>query len=316
LIRIGFHIAFWFIFSNATAQTLRSFALPNAIQIGEPFELVFELALTSEKDSIVFVPKKLVFPGKIADGPTDIAAGGLNYELEILSDFTDTIVNKNGVFTWVGTYHLTAWDSAWVIIPQERILVNDSTFYFNPVLIEVTSPIADPSKDIYDIHEEFSVLDDETLFSKWYWWLLLAIPLIGLLIFYIFRKNKGQVKAPVQISLRDRIIGEINALEESQLYKEDLKEYYFELSIIVRRFLGEQFQLRLMERTTSEISLLLRSHKITPDTIEVIEMLLTQSDMVKFAKSQPPISEVFRITNQARQIVDEVASLDFNLSEE
>jgi len=135
--------------------------------------------------------------------------------------------------------------------------------------------------------------------------------------FVIWKRLKGRPRGrlEIEIPLRDRIINEINALEKSKGYETDLKEYYFQLSVIVRNFLSEHYSLRLLEYTTSEVRGVLTQYKISADTIDVIEKLLNQSDMVKFAKSQPPLNEVFMITNEARQIVDEVASLNLTSNE-
>ena len=253
---------------------------------------------------------------KATDENTAIALN-IEYELELLRPFEDTQFVLDNRYFWKGSYTFTGWDSAFVVIPPERVVLNDSIFYFPAALIQVMSPIADPTKDIYDINEEFSSIEPDSFslkafISQNWWWLSLLL----IVIFYgswRWIKRKPKEKVVVQISLRDRIISEINALEKAKGYETNLKEYYFELSVIVRKFLSEHYKLRLMEYTTSEVRGVLRQRKISSDTIDVIEKLLNQSDMVKFAKSEPPLNEVFMVTNEARQIVDEVASL--NLSE-
>lgn len=306
------YIVFCFVLFPAVAQVLNSAVSAAQIQIGEPFQLSYQVSFSDTSGSIVYVPKKQVFTAKESDGKS-FGAGGSNYDLELLSDFYDSLTRLNGRKTWTGIYQLTAWDSAWVIIPPEMIVINDSTYYFEPVLLEVLSPKADPSKGLFDIREEFTEFEADASAHKWWWFGLGALVFFLVAGFLLFRKKARPQQKVVFVSLRDRIIQEIDTLENSKLYERDLKEYYFELSIIIRKFLGAHFQLRLMERTTGEIATLLLSHKIAPDTIQVIEKLLTQSDMVKFAKSEPPVSDVILITNQARQIIDEVAELNLRI---
>jgi len=105
---------------------------------------------------------------------------------------------------------------------------------------------------------------------------------------------------------------EIDELEKSKSYEQNLKEYYFDLSIIVRKFFSAHFKERMLDKTSSEIELLLSKKGLEHSTVEVVHKILNQSDLVKFAKSEPPVSDVFVITNDARRVVVEIASLQLN----
>jgi len=312
--QFAIHIIFLLLAGFAIGQKLETQLDKQTAQIGEPFRVTYSISSPVSLDTSLYDVRTGTMPAKSSGGSSD-AVLNVPYELEVLALFEDTSYTDGNQFIWKGTYTLTGWDSAYVIIPPERILLGDSTYYFPAAMIQITSPVADPTKDIYDINEEFTEVEGETtLFSfllKHGWWILLV--LIGLSYFiwkkYIHKSKGNQEK---EISLRDRIIQEINALESGKSYESNLKEYYFELSVIVRKFLSEHYQLRLMEYTTSEIRGVLMQYKIATDTIDVIEKLLNQSDMVKFAQSKPSTQEVFRITNEARQIVDEVAALNLS----
>lgn len=318
MMRFSLHIVFGLLSFGVFSQSLKTELDKESIQIGEPFTVSFLVSSIDPFDSVFYESKRSVFTAKSTDENTDIALN-IEYELELLRPFQDTQFVHDNRYFWKGSYVLTGWDSAYVVLPPERIVLNDSTFYFPAAMIQVVSPIADPTKDIYDINEEFTEIAPEkfslkAFLSKHWWWLSI---LLIILIFMSWKllKNKSKEKFVAPVPLRDRIINEINALEKSKGYETDLKEYYFQLSVIVRKFLSEHYQLRLMEYTTSEVRGVLKQRKISNDTIDVIEKLLNQSDMVKFAKSEPPLNEVFMVTNEARQIVDEVASLNLNENE-
>ena len=318
MIRFTLYIVFGLIGFGACAQTLITEVDKEFIQIGEPFTVSFIISNSTPFDTVFYESKRSVFKGKSTDENTDIALN-VEYDLELLEPFEDTQFVQNDKYFWKGSYTLTGWDSAYVVLPPERIVVNDSTFYFPATMIQVISPVADPTQDIYDINEEFTAIESDGFSWKSFllthgWWIAILL-ILAFLFFWKRFKNKSAVKPIAEVSLRDRIIAEINALEKSKTYETDLKEYYFQLSVIVRKFLSEHYQLRLMEYTTSQVRGVLRQYKISSDTIDVIERLLNQSDMVKFAKSEPPLNEVFVITNEARQIVDEVASLNLKADE-
>jgi hypothetical protein len=316
--RIVLYIVFGLLSFGLFSQSLKTELDQESIQIGEPFTVSFIVSSVDPFDSIFYESMRTVFLAKSTDENTDIALN-IEYELELLRPFEDTQFVHDNLYFWKGSYTLTGWDSAFVVLPPERIVINDSTFYFPVAMIQIISPIADPTKDIYDINEEFTDIESDefslkAFLSKHWWWLIIILIIISIFS-WKWIKNKPKEKIVAPISLRDRIIKEINALEKSKGYETDLKEYYFQLSVIVRKFLSEHYQLRLMEYTTSEIRGVLKQRKISSDTIDVIEKLLNQSDMVKFAKSEPPLNEVFMVTNEARQIVDEVASLNLKENE-
>lgn len=318
MIRFAIHIVFLFVSIGVFSQSLKTELNKESILIGEPFTVSLFVSSIYPFDRVFYASKRSVFIAKSTDENTDVALN-IEYELELLKPFEDTQFVQDNRYFWKGSYTLTGWDSAFVVLPPERIVINDSTFYFPAAMIQVISPIADPTKDIYDINVEFTEIESDEFSIKAFllkhgWWLIIILAIIA---FFSWKwiKNKPKEKIVAPISLRDRIIIEINALEESKGYETDLKEYYFQLSVIVRKFLSEHYQLRLMEYTTSEVRGILKQYKIVSDTIDVIEKLLNQSDMVKFAKSEPLLNEVFMVTNEARQIVDEVASLNLNDNE-
>ena len=94
----------------------------------------------------------------------------------------------------------------------------------------------------------------------------------------------------------DRAKLALKKLEESDYLKQDaLKEYYSELTQIVRKYLDEKVYDHSMESTTDQLISRLRLLKdgnqidLSKDTIKNIESILKRADLVKFAKSKPDI---------------------------
>ncbi|HAW81051.1 MAG TPA: hypothetical protein DCX27_15870 [Balneola sp.] len=74
--------------------------------------------------------------------------------------------------------------------------------------------------------------------------------------------------------------------------------------------------MRMLDKTTGEIEHLLATKGLEKSTIKLVTMILTKSDMVKFARSAPPVSEVFAVTNEARRVVNEIADLELITEDE
>ncbi len=85
-----------------------------------------------------------------------------------------------------------------------------------------------------------------------------------------------------------------------------IKEYYIELSDIVRRYIEDRFLLRAPEMTTQEF---LFSLKTSPDLKaeyqELLTTFLTSCDMVKFAKYVSNPKEIDESFKFAKRFIDE-----------
>lgn len=295
------------------AQILNTQPSKPYINIGERVVITFSILSSEPLDSIAYLPENGVFHAK-SSASGDTTSISTPYELEIMRSFSDTLYQENGDHIWKGTYEVTGWDSAFVVIPPEQVVVNDSVMYFPAALIEVATPKADPSKPIRDINEEFTEVEKVEgimdFLKKNALWIVIILLVIIVAVILIYFSRKGKERK--QLSLREITLKEIDELEKSKSYENDLKEYYFDLSLIVRRFFSKHYGERMLDKTSSEIEELLAKKGLETSTIEVVRRILNQSDLVKFAKSEPPISDVFVVTNDARRVVNEIAALEIN----
>lgn len=292
----------------------------DVISIGEPFELTLTVKSKKELDSLQydFSKNQLLAKSSNANG---ISISNDAYPLDILESFKDSLYKNNDFFVWQGTYRLTGWDSAYVIIADQHFTLFDSTYYFQPLLIEVNSPAADPTKDIYDIKEyESKIAPPElaiiTFIKNNSWWILIiSVVITSIIVLQIFKTKKVRnEEVKVVLGPKEEALEAIKKLHQSKLIEDNLKEYYFQLSLIIRAFLTRHFMENYRDKTTREIELKLLHQELNEDTIKTCIMLLSQSDMVKFAKSKPSEADILRTTNKAKQIIVEIADIDLNLS--
>ncbi|PKR81437.1 hypothetical protein CW751_05115 [Brumimicrobium salinarum] len=288
-------------------QELKMTIETEEVLIGEPFSIHYSVISEEKIDSLIFFDQEDTFSAKISDDQKSDQVSS-TYDLEILTAFTDTNYQSNGRYVWRGTYEVTGWDSAYVIIPPELIYIEDSMYVFPAGLVHITSPTLDPNHPLYDINESFTELpQDKFLFLKSYWFFALILALIIALVFIYFKRKP---KKEQRISLRAEFLGKIDRLEKSKSFETNLKEYYYDLSIILRRFFAAHLQEQILDKTTGEIEVILTKYGLDQEKVLLTRKLLTQSDMVKFARSTPSIEEVKNVTNYARKIVNEIADLE------
>ncbi len=310
-------LVFTMVMFTVFGQRIQTHVDKEQVQIGEPFTLTYSVQTKHAIDSIRYDHYNHVFPGKM-----NVSADTLGitkpYEIEIMEQFSDTTYTANDSTVWKGKYRLVAWDSAYVVLPPERVYLNDSLYYFPAQLVAVSSPNADPGKPLRDIHEAFTEVPETAsgllvFLNKHWWWMALVVIAVIIIIIVRFRKRKKDVIQP--ISLRHEFIQKIDKLEASKQYEEDLKEYYYDLSLLLRRFFARHYKERVLDKTSREVELLLAQKKVERETIQVVSKILNQSDMVKFARSTPPVSDVFVITEEARRVINEIADLDLDQNE-
>jgi len=83
------------------------------------------------------------------------------------------------------------------------------------------------------------------------------------------------------------------------------KEHFTELSLIIRRFLNEEFNNRFEGKTSFEIQMILRKEHFSSKQLNDLGLILNVSDMVKFAKSSVEEEGIQAIYLKAVEFVNE-----------
>jgi hypothetical protein len=304
------YIIIWGAFS-AFSQRLETYIDKDSIEVGEPLRLIFSIEQDHPIDTFSMEKFRNVFPAREMTYNEEGEKLTAKHDLEIFDSAIDTFYQENDFFYFKRLYTLSGWDSALVIIPPQQISFPDSNLLFPPVMFEVTMPRADPSIEIYDIAELFTDLDEDkeswtSFLLKWGW-----IPLLLVIVFvFLLIKSKKKKVVVEEKSLRERMLEVIDQLLKSELYEKDLKGYYVELSLLLRQFLSENYNMSFTDKTTKEIMQILNGVGVKFDTRKEIDLILNQSDLVKYAKSKPPIADVFIITEKAKTIIEELAPIE------
>ncbi len=300
------------------SQELSSSVSKSQVKIGEPVELKLKVKI-EKNTSLSFEPFTNEIPAARRKKESQVNENKIS--VEITSDFKDTTINNGDKTTWIGNYSLVVWDTGKIVLPAQKILINDSTYFFNESIINVKSETIGIQDELFDIEEGFSDVPDKLSFLQLlikYWYVTLGVLLlvIGLILFLIKKKKSTSIKLQKVMSLKDRTLFLINALDDRKLWLDDkLKEHYTELTHIMRSYLSSRYKLNLLERTTFETRALLLQQGLAKDTVETFMTILRQADMVKFANSTSDELNIKKISMLARQIVAETSPLEIENEE-
>ena len=200
------------------------------------------------------------------------------------------------------TYHLSQelvysiYDSGMYYLPQIRIpykKLRDTTTYFafsDSVLFTVQTIQVHTTSNIKPIKE---VIEVKVINYTWIFIVCGLLLLIGIavVIYFVFYKNKIQIaikEKVITISYYDKTIQLLKELEAKKLWqKDDLKEYYSELTEIIRAYMEKRFGINALESTSDEILTQLNNVDTSAEQIEHIRFILELADLAKFAKSRP-----------------------------
>lgn len=133
------------------------------------------------------------------------------------------------------------------------------------------------------------------------------VALIVLVIIYFLRNKKVAVPKPAgpQLSLQDHVLQLLAALDAKQLWqKGQVKQYYIDLTDIVRNYIEARFSTPALELTTDELLYKVQLHKELQPYYSLLRSVLYTADLAKFAKAEPTPMEHTDSMEKARQFVN------------
>lgn len=228
--------------------------------------------------------------------------------IEVVESFKiDTLKNR-----LIKKYALTSFDSGRYVLPAQTVLIRNKKFLTNSFIIDVATiqvdTIQQPMHPIKDIKNEPYTFDD---FKKYLWWLLAILLLVAVILYFVLRKKPTPEEVIARIPPFELAKKRLQELDSKQLWQQNrIKQYYVELTDIVRTFIEREMNIPALESTTDElletISDFNESSKldIPKETILKLKKLLQEADLVKFAKSKPLSNEIELHRNQAENIID------------
>jgi len=204
-------------------------------------------------------------------------------------------------------YYLTSYEDTTFIIPSIRIryIANNETKEIDTkrLYIRFYSTNPDLSQDIRDIKNVVEIKTNYLLN------LIIIIIISGIIIggYKYYKKYKS---AQIQIEEKKYTPYEWAKIRLKRLYEKDLvaqekvKEYCFEITEILREYIGKIYNVNALDMTKEELLDYLRKRKI--NYMNEIKEYLYNTDMIKFAKYKPTHQEIDEITKTTENLIEEI----------
>lgn len=305
--RIGMLMFFYFVSILVHGQKFSAALSDDFILIGEPctINLKFESKKSFEAPQLLTNLENLIALKTVESMDSIFNA---MIDVEVLSIGQDSVYKDEENFIWSKSLVVTAWDSMSLIMPPFELQVLDSVFDTAPLLLNITFPEKLEDVEAYDIFEVFSEVEpdfDFWSFIKSYGWIFLIITVALVLLFLKMKNNKN--KEIIQLTPKEKAFLALDELEGKGLFKSNMKEHYFELSIILRKFLSQAYHVKLLEATTEEVNSVLKNNKELALHLNEISEMLDLSDLVKFAKSEPSPEKVKSSIKEVKELVEKLS---------
>jgi len=273
--------------------------------------------VTSEVDTtFIKIGDQLKFKVIVEVDSTDMVIfpeGQTFSPLETVEAYATDTTRKKDRITLLKTYALTQFDSGSYKLPAQRIEINGKGFFTDSLQVNVATVAVDTlAQQMYDIKPLIQVEKSNSNL-----WIILLIILgilvvIGALAYWFMLRKKPLTEEEQEALLPpyDRALMELKKLDNSKyLIQDEYKQYYSELTDIVRSYLEEDVNVSALESTTDELITKLEMMKdageleLDNDTIKQFKSILQTADLVKFAKSKPPTNVAKQDRNAVEQIV-------------
>jgi hypothetical protein len=249
--------------------------------------------------SKINLPQKLQLRGFRTDGKTH---KNDTISLEISSIESDSIVKNE---TQNIRISFTVWDTGYVtILPFTLDSVNNLAV--PPTLLHVSFPQFDAKGDILDIKAgkiDLDAIEKAAAKEKMWWYIILGASIAVVLIvvlYFMFRKKKKEEEPLVVLSLYEQTKLDLEELFAHKWWEKDqTKRHFIELTDIIRNYVGKNYRIEAMEKTTNELKYALKSKNVSREHIELLIQILVESDLVKFAKQTLVPEEIVSINNRA-----------------
>ncbi|MCD6440825.1 MAG: hypothetical protein J7L86_03430 [Candidatus Marinimicrobia bacterium] len=215
--------------------------------------------------------------------------------------------------TW--NLELTVFDTGSIVIPEMEIRAyasSDSTamplvFKTNAETINVISVLPPGTVDPKDIKPPFPIRRIIPWNIIIFILLILAIIISG--VVYYKRWRARQLSVPLHEDyLEPPHVVALRKLKElkEKIYRtdEEIRQYHFSMSEIIREYLERRYFIRALEMTTREIYEALSELNIEPEIISDFSELSQKLDLVKFAKQIPSSEMMFTLWDIAYNCVD------------
>lgn len=289
-----FLFSLFFVLFSFLSNAQVSFSVDSTkIKIGE--EILYTIKVEADSSDIVRFQEEQTF-----------------MPLEMIESYKADTTFEGAKYQLIKKYGLTQFDSGKYTIPPQIIFINEKPFFTDSVKVEVNDVIIDTTKQkMFDIKPAVEVKDPPFDWLQFLYWLIPILLIVGLAI-YLFRRKKRKDAEQKQLPPYEEAIVALKQLDNSQLLKENKsKEYYSNLTEIVKRYLDREVDEAALESTSDELITRLMMHRdagsfdFDLETIRKLDAIFKRADLVKFAKMNQETGQAVVDRKTIEEIINE-----------
>lgn len=293
--RIGVVLLLIYVHQGLAQVTPKVTSSPDKTEIKIGEQINFQITVEADSSAQIVFPEGQTF-----------------FPLEMVEAITSDSTKKGNKIRLQKTYALTQFDSGVYVLPRQKVTINDILFLTDSLNVGVaTVPVDTIAQQMYDIKPMLNV--DKSYAGLWQkvGWIFLGLLLVGALLYwFVFRKKPlTEEEKEALLPPYDRALLELKRLENSRyLIQDEYKQYYSELTAIVRSYLEEDVHVSALESTTDQLIDKLEMMKdagelkLDSETIHQFKKVLQTSDLVKFARSKPEIG----VAEEDRKAIEQI----------
>lgn len=207
----------------------------------------------------------------------------------------DTTINGN-ILNIKYEVPLQAFDSGYYKLPEFVYVTGKDSISSNSLGLKVYPVLADADTPIYD-YASVAEPENPSIFDvipDWIidlWWLWIVIVLAIVIFMYAMKRYrrdgyiipKKPEPTPYEVAMASML-----ELKEKKLWEQGLeKEYFTDLTDILRNYLYGRFGINAMEMTSRQILSSLKANDELKEKRSYFRQILDMADFVKFAKVRP-----------------------------
>ena len=266
------------LFTINSYSQVRTYVDTNILKLGEKFHFNVEIKV-KENDKVQFY-----FPKDTIN------------KFDVISFKMDTLKTKTSKeIIYTEKIELFAKEDGSLYIDPIKIVINKDTLFTNKLPLIVLPIKVDTTKSFFDIKGIAGVPYTLKEILTFFGYGVLGLAVLFLIVYFIFlrkKKEEGITQKEI-ISPYDLAKKSIIKLKQREFLERNLfKQFYTDLIDIIRIYLEKEFKVDAMESTTQQIITEVKNNIVLEKKVVInFEKLLINSDLVKFAKMTPVISE-------------------------
>lgn len=210
----------------------------------------------------------------------------------------DTIILENNTIRLVQRFLITSFDSGEYRIPPFwfRLHLDDrmDSIASNELFLKVLTMEIDTTRGPTDIKMPYGAPLTLKEVTPWILGILLLAGILFFIFYYISRRKRnlpvfGLPLKPIEpahvVALRN-----LDRIREEKFWQRDkVKEYYSQVTNVLRTYIEERFAIPALENTSEETlrAFMARGSLLSEKSMSNLSQILSLSDLVKFAKYLP-----------------------------